>query len=385
MSFSIRTRAGARWLAAAALALATACPPAVAVERADLYTATVPVQRDIDRSRERAYADALIAVVARIVPPESRQQALAVFESPAQWVQGWQAGPDDTLIVSFDGRGMTALLRAQGIPVWGSDRPQTLVWLAIEDRRGTRRLLETLAPPPPAVDTEGLPASFPFGQALADAAQRFGLPVRLPRLDEVDRAAVTDSDIWGGFTNVILDASRRYGVDSVLVGRVSERDPDAVRWTWLFAGDESRFNGDMDMAMARVGNRMMAQFASSPVGSADVRVSVVAVEGLAGYGRLMQYLQSLSLVERVRVLAVRGDQVLLAVDALVDRERLADMLGSRVLERVPAPAPAAVTMPMQMPMQMPVPGAEVVAMPDALDFDAADLFFRLRPAEGAGD
>lgn len=403
MGFSMRF--SSRVLAAALLTLLV-WAPTWAASRSDLYTAEVPLARDVDDARTLAYAAALDAVIARIVPFEARAEALALFESPAQWVIGWREGEADTLIVAFDGRAMTALLRAQRIPVWGSDRPETLVWLAIEDFDGSRRLLDALEPPEPAADidapegvADGLaqdpaepglvpPVRAAFGPALAEAAQRFGIPVRLPRYDEADLAAVTVSDIWGGFSNVIVAASARYGADSVLIGRASERDPSTIRWTWLFGGDEVRFSGDVNLAFARVSSRMMTRFASSAEASADVRVSVVAVEGLADYARLMQFVGSRSLVEDVRVLAMRGDQLLLGMDALASRSRLAEMLEGSVLERIEPPAfavpfagsagdvvlgsPEAPTTLGEI-AAVPAPGAAPVP-----SFDAADLYFRLR-------
>ena len=314
---------------------------------------------------------------------------------------------------------MVQLLRAQQIPVWGSDRPQTLVWLVVEDRSGSRRVLDTLAPQAaapaamPAADDDALidapaPEAPDFGMALADAAQRFGIPVRLPRYDETDQSRVTESDLWGGFTNIIAEASARYGADSILVGRVSERRPASIQWTWLFAGEETRFRGDMNAAFSRISGRMMSQFASSPEGSADVRISVVGVDGLSGYVRLMQFVNSRSLIEAVRVVAVRGDQVLLAVDALAGRERLERLLSGTVLEPIAPPvravpfagsagdrvvgrpdAPVQIgeiasgQVPVTGGIEEPVLNPILKNAPRALD--DADLFFRLRPGGSTGD
>lgn len=423
------------WLGGlAAILLLTATPSAAAP--VDLFTAEVPFLRDVastaDEAREQAYAAALDAVIARIVPFESRAQAQAVFEQPQQWVQGWREGDADSLVVTFDGRALTTMLRAQRIPVWGEERPTTLVWLAVEDGRGARLLLDSFEPPEPepepvetapqvplveagvtAAETE-LPPTAAYGAAIADAAQRFGIPVMLPRYDETDLTSVTPSDIWGGFSDVIVAASARYDVESILIGRVSSRNPSSIRWTWVFGDTESRFAGDVNVAFARVSGRLMSQFASSPEGSADVRISVVAVDGLADYARLVNFLSGRSLVEDVRVLAMRGDQVLVSVDALTGRDRLARLLEGTVLERVDPPfratrfagraGNAAVGSPDRtvtlgdlagsMPPSVTVGPDDaarrepIVTVPGARPppaFEEADLFYRLRPAGGVGD
>lgn len=423
------------WFAGlAAILLLTATPSAAAP--VDLFRAEVPFLRNVastpGEAREQAYAAALDAVIARIVPFESRAQAQAVFEQPAQWVQGWREGENNTLVVTFDGRALTSMLRAQRIPVWGEERPTTLVWLAVEDGRGNRLLLDSFEPPEPepapVADTPqvplveagvapsgpALPPTAAYGAAIAEAAQRFGIPVMLPRYDESDLASVTPSDIWGGFSDVIVAASARYDVESILIGRVNARNASSIRWTWVFGDNESRFAGDVNVAFARVGGRLMSQFASSPEGSADVRISVVAVDGLADYARLVSFLSGRSLVEDVRVLAMRGDHVLLSVDALAGRERLARLLEGTVLERIEPPLRAVpfagraggvvlgrpeapVTLgeiANAMPPTVTV-GPDDGASPESIvtvpgmrpppAFEEADLFYRLRPAGGVGD
>lgn len=415
--------------AAALLVLLYLLPAPAGAGSVDLFTAEVPYLRELPDAREQAYAVALDAVIARIVPFDARAQAQALFESPARWVQGWREGDADTLVVSFDGRALTTMLRAQRVPVWGDERPTTLIWLAVEDRRGNRLLLDSFEPAEPELPADDASVQVPlmnptteaeasapptasvYGTAIAEAAQRFGLPVMLPRYDDIDLASVNPSDIWGGFSDVIVAASARYDAESILIGRVSVRNPSAIRWTWVFGDNESRFSSDVNLAFARIGGRLMSQFASSPEGSADVRISVVAVDGLEDYARLMSFLSARSLVENVRVLAMRGDQVLIAVDALASRERLANLLSGTVLERIEAPFtavpfagtagdlvigdPDAPTRLGEMAgqslpdrMQDPQPATSAVVVPGARpppSFNEADLFYRLRPAGGAGD
>lgn len=319
---------------------------ALAVEMPSVYTAEVAYDDSARDGRDSAYALALGDVLRRITPDASRAEAAALFDDPADFVLGWREGVAGRLWVSFDGLALSAVLRNAGVPVWGSDRPLTMVWLAVEGLDGERRILnsrDALNPPPTANDVvppmadRQLPPPFDFYAAIEQAANARGIPLRLPMYDGRDQASVTDSDIWGGFDEVLLAASRRYGADSVLIGRASERQPQRIRWTWLFAGETSTLTGSVAAAANRVSQSLIGQFASSPDASLDVRMSVIGVEGMNGYARLLNYLRGQSLIEDVRVVAMRSDQLLLEIDALVSRSRIAQMLDGDVLSAIERP------------------------------------------------
>ncbi len=59
------------------------------------------------------------------------------------------SAPDRLLWVRFDERALNRLLHENGVPVWGSARPSTLIWLGIE-REGSRNLYQQELDPAPA-------------------------------------------------------------------------------------------------------------------------------------------------------------------------------------------------------------------------------------------
>ena len=63
---------------------------------------------------------------------EDPVQIETLFPEPSAYVVQFQPGPDDTLIVTFDGDAIEAVLRNAGQTVWGSERPLTLVWLGVD-------------------------------------------------------------------------------------------------------------------------------------------------------------------------------------------------------------------------------------------------------------
>ncbi len=141
-------------------------------------------------------------------------------------------------IVGFNAARVEQALTALNLPVWGAERPLTLIWIAVDDGAGGRGMLaanELAADLPPAtvelltmVRTE-----------LAAVADERGLPIALPLLDLEDLNAVTFTDVWGGFEDRIGLASARYRADAVLIGRVR---PGVLgyEFEWLLLKDAVR-------------------------------------------------------------------------------------------------------------------------------------------------
>lgn len=122
------------------------------------------------------------------------------------------------LWIKFDSRAINDLLRNVQLPVWGKQRPETLVWIAVRD--GGHRYILKQADKSPIKDE------------IEKAAKLRGLPVRWPSYDETDQSRLSFLDVWGGFWDNILKVSRRYQNENVLVGR------------YLWVGNEWRVNWD---------------------------------------------------------------------------------------------------------------------------------------------
>ena len=322
-----------RLIVACLLMLAAAA--ASAVPMSDLYTAEVNYDAQRRDGRERAYAEALTTVLRRVTPNVAEARGIAAFAQPGQFVLGFREAGDQRMWVTLDGVAISAELQGAGLPVWGSDRPLTLVWLAVERANGEREIValdgSTDSPDPLLL---GIRA------ALVSSASAQGVPGSLPVLDARDREAVQDSDIWGGFTDIVVAASRRYRADSVLIGRIRASQPTDVRWRWAVAGESEQFRGDIGTAVGRVARRLLDQFASSPGGSLGVTLHVVGIDGMKGFATISRLLGSQSLIERADVIAMRADAAVFRIDALTSRDRLAALLERINLETISPPAAA---------------------------------------------
>lgn len=205
----------------------------------------------------------------------------------------------DNLIVRFNaGNVESALVRLEQ-PVWGSERPLTMLWIAVDGGLGQRELLA--AEPLTTASQSALETTLEqFRGELVEVADERGLLLTLPLLDIEDMTALSFADVWGGFSSRILRASERYGADDILIAQVRLTDFGATtRWTLLRGGRELRLPGQSFRdGLDALADVYAAEF--STLGSASrTAVTVVGVQTLDDYGRVMQYLESLSLLEEV--------------------------------------------------------------------------------------
>lgn len=205
----------------------------------------------------------------------------------------------DNLIVRFNASNVESALVRLEQPVWGAERPVTILWIGVDAGLGQRELLsaEPLTTAPRSALETMLAA---FRAELEQVADERGLLLTLPLLDIEDMTALSFADVWGGFGGRIVRASERYGADDILIGQVRLTDFGTVtRWTLLKNGRElglpgQAFRDGLD-ALADV---YAAEF--STLGSASMAaVTIVGIDTLDDYGRVMQYLESLSLLEAV--------------------------------------------------------------------------------------
>ena len=206
----------------------------------------------------------------------------------------------DNLIVRFNASNIESALVRLEQPVWGSERPLTMLWIAVDAGLGQRELLAA-EPLSAATQSELETTLDEFRAALVEVADERGLLLTLPLLDIEDMTALSFADVWGGFSNRIVRASERYGTDDILIAQVRLTDFGAVtRWTLLRGGRELRLPGQAFRdGLDALADVYAAEF--STLGSASsTAVTIVGVETLDDYGRVMQYLESLSVLEGVQ-------------------------------------------------------------------------------------
>jgi uncharacterized protein len=286
--------------------------PAHAAARTELYQATAPLSDRSETAQTVAFQNAMRTVLVRVTGRRSAEEdpALAPLVSNARrYVQQYRAAADNQLWVAFDGPSIERWLTQNGQPLWGHERPTTLVLLAVQTG-GSGTVIT-------ADDTSELKTSID-----AAAASR-GVPLLWPTAADLQRTRLDYATVSGGTASTVADMGRRIGGEGVLIGRASGGGANAnVRWVHLFQDRSSEYSGTLE-GVNRAADLYAGMFAAS--GSVvPVDIEVVGVNDLREYASVETYLQSLTFISHVSVESLSGNVV---------RFRLATRGGAESLQR----------------------------------------------------
>lgn len=303
-SYGTAARRAARALVSAVLSIWLA-GGAAAATFPDLYAIIVPssgASASQTRTQEEVIRFAMGQLLTRVTGRRDApfEPALGgMLESARDFVE--QIGPldRDNLIVRFNASSVEAALVRLEQPVWGPERPQTLVWVAVDAGLGQRELLASGAPIVAA--TGELDAVLADIRSELDAvANERGLILTLPLVDIDDLTALSFADVWGGFRDRIERASARYNADDILVAQVRITDFGmTARWTLLRNEREIALPGQsIRDGLDALADIYAAEFSTIGRASATV-VTILGVDSLEDYGRVMRYMESLSVLDSV--------------------------------------------------------------------------------------
>ena len=323
-----------------------------AVRVDDLYEVEVPVQGQGVDERYSAMRSGFQELLSRL----SGNQVLAhapnldkILARAPSLVQQYQYkqlvtdseqasrfNPEVVLWIRYDDKAVRKWLEDNELPIWGSTRPQTLLWLVIQQGR-ERELL-------------GGDQDSPLSKAMQKQAHRRGIPLLLPIMDLEDRRNIRVSDIWGGFTDPVMRASRRYAPENVLIARIYEHSPGQWEssWTLVQGADVQRWTyqgTDMDQAMAAgmdgAGDILAARYAfhSNTQNQAVVRLSISNVDSLQAYAEIDHYLSNLPLVAAYHAIRVEAGRVLYSLQVRGDLASLEQALSLENKLQVTEPPP----------------------------------------------
>jgi len=300
----------------------TKASAAVVVPR--LYEASVPSSGAGEAARKAAFANALKVVAVRTSGRRDAGERLspAALADASRLVQRFGDNPDGTMQVGFDRASIDRLLAQSDLPVWGSERPVTLVWLMVEEANGQQNFV-------------GSQTVMPESRILQQVADLRGLPLAWPVMDTEDRqlAAVLGS---ADQADTRLDAlASRYRADAVLVGR-ARRGPgaeSAVRWTLHFGDTNAEVAGSVPEGVHFAADQLANLFAAANGAEHSLVVDVAAITDLKAYADTLNYLEGLTLVRSAAVELVNGDTVRFRLQVRGDAGLLARAvrLGARLV------------------------------------------------------
>jgi len=273
-----------------------AATPVFAVTVPDLYEVTLPA----DNGRDSAFVDALKAVAVRVSGQRDAGSRLGgATANPRQYVQRFGVTADNQLQVGFDGAAIDRLLNDVGLPIWGRERPSTLVLLTVEAPDGSARWIDSRT----ATAERDL---------VAKAARQRGLPLIWPESDASLPAANAPAEL--------LQLATSYNANATLYGKARSDGAGGyiVRWSLVSQDGASEASGTLEEGVNLAADTFARVYAASGTSLDNVVVEVSGINNLNAYASTLNYLEAMTLVRAVSVenlmgetlrfkLAVRGD------------------------------------------------------------------------------
>ncbi|VAW67170.1 hypothetical protein MNBD_GAMMA09-3036 [hydrothermal vent metagenome] len=213
--------------------------------------------------------------------------------------------PRYRLWMKFDDAKVKQQLGNNGLPIWGYQRPNVLIWLAVKD--GKNRYLLKKSDQSQIKDT------------VEKEAHRRGLPIIWPEYDTLDRQQLSFIDVWGEFWEPLKQASQRYKADAVLLGKMNWANGSwQVNWSLLMEDRIESWklsaldmgmitSSGIDVATDHVSSRFAVYANSANDGELLVRVS--DLYSVKNFATVSHYLASLAPVKSVYASEVKGAQV----------------------------------------------------------------------------
>lgn len=370
-----------------------------AIQMDRLYEAETEVAGQDAKERRRAFKRMFGEVITRISGTTQSAMFPTIIDAmkrPERFVQQYRYFQKKTkdvlgqkevdasismLWARFDRKAIITLLQKSELPVWQDTRPAILVWLAL-DFEGQRYLL-------------GNDDISPMREYLDLQATRRGVPLLFPLMDLEDQQQISFTDIWGGFSGAIHEASRRYATEAVMVGRIlQDRNGRwAARWKlydiqgelqWETEGDQAQesLGAGVDALADRLGG-LYAVYEGEQLHT-QVTLNVSEVRSLQAYARVQKYLHSISVISKKQLIQLEEDRLRFKLDI---QGKLSDLTQVFALKNILAPDLSASLdrPPRQDLAQQPEPQLNIsremapLVTNAVTTFLPSELFYRLRP------
>jgi uncharacterized protein len=291
----------------------------LALTRAELYQAAVPVPDRSEASKPAAFEAALGMVLVRVTGRRTAAEDptfAPLLGNARRYVQQYREAPDGKLWVAFDGAAIDRWLAQNNQPLWGRERPSTYVWLTVPGgaQAGSAQAGGAQAGGAQAGGTQAgsvitAEDTSDIKAAVDAAAYQRGVPVMWPSAADLQRNHFDYAAVSSASAGTLADIAHRAGGEGTLIGRANVAGATAtVRWTFLFQDRSSEFSGAPAEGIDRVADTYAGLFAVSGA-AAPVVIEVSGVNDLKDYAYVQSYLESFAFISHVGVDALSGDVV----------------------------------------------------------------------------
>jgi hypothetical protein len=306
-----------------------------AIEVEGLYQATIIVEsRNNEQERRRAFSEAMREVLIKVSGSTSTTNPASIrraLNNPEPFVESWKTeaniqrlNPDEVVSelreviaieVSFYESEIQRLLDENNIPIWPVNRPETLVWMVVEDELEGRRILGD--------DDVAAGSTVNAVQSFADER---GLPLLFPLLDLEDQLRLNVSKLWELDEAAIINASRRYQAESILALRVYRALSGEILAKSLYffrdnifsyeefeLNEEGFLRGSINLATNEL-SQYYSVLISGRENSVSVSMQVDGINSPGSYATLLNYLNDLEGIASFQLIRVNASSLILELE-----------------------------------------------------------------------
>jgi len=321
---------------------------AVIVE--DLYTIELPVADQTTSLRLEVFSEAFRQVIIKVSGSDDALRSPA-FERPVEksaryvkqfrYVVRMDDGVDgfasDRLFlkIDFDQQSVENLLRENNFPIWGRERPGSLLIISY-DVNETIRL----------VSGDTTPRMIDL---LDKAALRLGVPVLFPLMDLEDIALLNISDIVSRQYGNIATLADRYSPDVLVIGQIVGRSGQGWSGDWEVQFTDQVFKWEyrnaskqavVDQVIEHLARILALEYALDDHrrSGQSLLMSVSSMNNIGSLVSVQRYLGALNVVDTVRVTLISDDVVTYELKLRNDAEALQRLIElGEVLEQEELP------------------------------------------------
>jgi hypothetical protein len=287
----------------------------------DLYTVALQVSDQTADLRPAAFEAAFELVLIKVSGSDEAQKTpgiLRLSKKSSRYVKQFsyesRPGVDADgvatkflyLKVNFDQQLIEQLLRKYNFPIWGRERPSSL-FVINSQSGGTIQI----------VTADSAPKVF---ELLDGAALRMGVPTLLPLMDLKDISLVDVSDVTARHFDVINNMAARYWPDAVVVGEIVELGLDSWQGAWEVRFADQMFEWQhkastqkdiIDQLINHLASVLALEYALEhhQRNEQELLLKVSSMQGIGHLIMVQKYLESLNVVESVRVALVSKKEV----------------------------------------------------------------------------
>ena len=289
-----------------------------------------------DRSEDtidRASRDALQAALLKrsgdraLLQHPAVEAALASARTQLSQYQFERVGGMTRFVAQIDQAVVENLIKTANGTFWAEARPPILLWLVIDDPAG-RRFGNTAA-------------EWPLWERLSKTFDALGVKLRRPLYDLSDAMLVSPDGLWRRDFGPIVEASERYGMTHLLLGRLIRLSDGRYIGEWLYrdVSVERAVSIQADslgtlidpvitLAMAEM-RRQYAVALTTDTDTQALRIRVHNVVTRDDYRAVTAAMSGIQTLDHVRPVAVQGDTLTLELQGVGDAETLIRLMASR--------------------------------------------------------